>query len=119
LWFREEFEVAQAKDVRTGEWDSEVLGAEGPVLVDLWAEWCGPCRMVGPIVEEIAVERQGSLKVLKLNVDEEPEVAMRYGVSSIPTLLLFEGGEERGRVIGAMPKTRLEAEIDGALRASA
>jgi thioredoxin 1 len=77
--------------------------------------------MVGPIVEEIASEREGSLRVFKLNVDEEPEVAMRYGVSSIPTLLLFEGGEERGRVIGALPKARLEAEIDGALgrRASA
>jgi len=113
---REELLMAgAAKDVRTGDWDAEVLGAEGPVLVDLWAEWCGPCRMVGPIVEEIAAEREGVLKVLKLNVDEEPQVAMRYGVSSIPTLLLFEGGEERGRVIGAMPKARLEAEIDGAL----
>jgi thioredoxin 1 len=109
-----------AKDVRTGDWEAEVLGAEGPVLVDLWAEWCGPCRMVGPIVEEIAAEREGRLRVFKLNVDEEPEVAMRYGVSSIPTLLLLEGGEERGRVIGAMPKARLEAEIDRALaRASA
>ena len=107
--------MAGVKNVGGAGWEKEVLGADVPVLVDLWAEWCGPCHRVGPIVEEIADKRAGELAVLKLNVDEEPEVAARYGVSSIPTLLVFSGGEEVGRVVGALPKGRIEAALDEAI----
>ena len=82
--------MSEVRQVGTADWDAEVLGSEKPVMVDLWAEWCGPCRVVGPIVEEIAGDRAGSLSVFKLNVDDDPEVAMRYGVNSIPTLLVVK-----------------------------
>lgn len=85
-------------------WESEVLRSDLPVFVDFWAEWCGPCRMVGPAVEQIGKLMQGKIKVAKVNVDENQEIAMKYGIQSIPTLLLFKGGKEVGRTIGAMPK---------------
>ena len=111
--------MAEVKNVGTADWETEVLAAERPVLVDLWAAWCGPCRVVGPIVEEIADERAGNLDVFKLDVDTNPDVAIRYGVSSIPTLLVLRDGEEVGRVVGALPKARIEAQIDEALGAAA
>ncbi len=107
--------MSEVSQVGAVDWDAEVLGSGRPVLVDLWAAWCAPCGVVGPIVDEIAGDRAGSLDVFKLNVDEDPEVAMRYGVSSIPTLLVFRDGEEVGRVVGALPKARIEAQIDEAL----
>lgn len=107
--------MGEVRNVGVSGWDSEVLGAEKPVLVDLWAAWCAPCRVVGPIVDEIATERAGDLEVFKLDVDANPDVAVRYGVSSIPTLLVFRDGEEVGRIIGALPKARIEAQIDEAL----
>lgn len=111
--------MSEVRNVGTPDWDAEVLGAGRPVLVDLWAAWCGPCRKVGPIVDEIADERAGSLDVFKLDVDANPDVAIRYGVSSIPTLLVFRDGEEVGRVVGALPKARIEAQLDEALGAKA
>ena len=107
--------MSEVKQVGTADWDAEVLGSDRPVLVDLWAAWCGPCLKVGPIVEEISDERADSLGVFKLNVDDSPDVAMRYGVNSIPTLLVFRDGEEVGRIVGALPKPRLEAQLDEAL----
>ena len=104
--------MSHAKPVTDSEWDAEVLGSDTPVLVDFWAEWCGPCRMVGPIVEEIAAEREGKLKVLKLNVDENPETARKYRVMSIPTLMVFRDGDERKRVVGAKGKSQLLADIE-------
>jgi thioredoxin 1 len=106
-------EVVRAVGAR--EWDEDVLGSEVPVLVDFWAEWCGPCRLVGPIIEQIAKERADEMKVFKLDVDENPEVAAEHGIRSIPALVLFSGGVERGRVVGAFPKPRLEAELDKAM----
>jgi thioredoxin 1 len=85
----------------------EVLGSELPVLVDFWAQWCGPCHIVAPVVEEIATERAEGLRVAKLNVDENPHTAQQYGVLSIPTLILFGGGEEQGRVVGARSKASI------------
>ena len=111
--------MAEVRNVGTADWDAQVLGAERPVLVDLWAAWCGPCRVVGPIVDEIADERAGNLDVFKVDVDANPDVAIRYGVSSIPTLLVLKDGEEVGRVVGALPKARIEAQIDEALGAAA
>ena len=90
--------------VNTKTWDSEVLKADLPVFVDFWAEWCGPCRMVGPAVEQIGKLMAGRVKVAKLNVDESQEIAMKYSVQSIPSLILFKGGKEVDRTIGAMPK---------------
>ena len=84
--------------------DEEVLNSEREVLVDFWASWCGPCKMLSPLVDEIANEYADSLKVAKVNVDEEMELAERYGVSSIPTLIVFKDGEERGRRVGAVGK---------------
>lgn len=95
-------------DVSAREWGEEVLGSEVPVLVDFGADWCGPCHAVSPILEE----RADRMKVLKLDVDQYPEVAEEYGVRSIPTLALFSGGGERGRVVGVLPKPRLENELD-------
>lgn len=98
-----------------GNWDEEVLRAGTPVLVDFWAVWCGPCRMIAPIVEELAAEYDGQVKVGKLNVDENPELAGRYGVMSIPTLLVFKGGEPVERIVGFMPKRDLKQRLDRAL----
>ncbi|MGE5674105.1 MAG: thioredoxin [Mycobacterium leprae] len=99
----------------TSNWSNEVEKSTTPVLVDLWATWCGPCRMIAPIVEELAVEYGSALKVGKLDVDQNQEVAAKYNVMSIPTLLVFKGGQEVGRIVGAMPKKELKARIDGAL----
>ena len=85
----------------------EVLDSDKPVLVDFWAVWCGPCRMIAPVVEEIAKEYEGQLKVGKLDVDHNPEVSMKYGIRSIPTLMVFKGGKVVEQIIGAMPKRTL------------
>ena len=90
---------------------NEVLESDLPVLVDFWAEWCGPCRMVGPVVEEIARDYEGRLKVCKLNVDQAPNTAAKYSIMSIPTLAVFKGGKEVERIIGALPRQAIEEKI--------
>jgi thioredoxin 1 len=97
-----------ATAVKTTDFDNEVLQSEKPVLVDFWAEWCGPCHAVSPILEKIAAEHEGELKLVKVNIDEEQELAMRYGVQSIPTMILFKDGEPAAAAIGAQPKGALE-----------
>jgi thioredoxin 1 len=99
--------MADIAAVTDGTFHSEVIEAELPVLVDFWAEWCGPCRMVAPVVEEIAKESNGRLKVTKLDVDKNPNVARQYGIMSIPTLMLFKGGQPVERIVGFMPKPQM------------
>jgi thioredoxin 1 len=100
-----------ATPVTDGEWTSEVLESDKPVLVDFWAEWCGPCRMVGPIVDEIAAEHGDALKVLKLNIDENPSTPRTYGIMSIPTLMVFKGGQADKRIVGAKGKAALLSDL--------
>jgi thioredoxin 1 len=101
--------------VTTKSWDTDVINSDLPVLVDFWAEWCGPCRMVGPAVEQLSQTMHDKIKVAKLNVDENQEIAMKYGIQSIPSLLLFKGGKEIARTIGAAPKEAYQKFIEQSL----
>ena len=102
-------------EVTDSNFQAEVIESEVPVLVDFWAPWCGPCRMVAPVVEEIAQERGDQLKVVKLNIDENQNTAVQFNVLSIPTLMVFRNGEVAKTVIGAYPKRKLEAELEPVL----
>jgi thioredoxin 1 len=99
--------MSAAVQVTDASFKQDVLESDIPVLVDFWAPWCGPCRMVAPVVDEIAQQYDGKVKVVKLNTDENPQVASQYGIRSIPTLMIFKGGQRVDMVVGAVPKTTL------------
>jgi thioredoxin 1 len=101
--------------VTDASFDEQVLNSSEPVVVDFWAEWCGPCRMIAPSLEEIASEMKGKVKVVKLNIDENPGVAGKLGIRSIPTLILFKGGKAAAQKVGAAPKGELVRWISGAI----
>ncbi|TGG80063.1 MAG: thioredoxin [Aphanocapsa feldmannii 277cV] len=103
--------MSSAAAVTDDSFEVEVLKSDIPVLIDFWAPWCGPCRMVAPIVDEIASEFAGRIKVVKLNTDENPNVASQYGIRSIPTLMLFKAGQRVDTVVGAVPKNTLSSTI--------
>jgi thioredoxin 1 len=100
-----------AIDVTETTFEQEVLQSETPVLVDFWAEWCGPCHAVAPVLEKIVEERNGELKLVKVNIDEEQSLSLRYGVMSIPTMILFKEGEPAAAAVGAQPKSALERSL--------
>jgi thioredoxin 1 len=104
--------MSAAQQVTDSTFDQEVVESPVPVLVDFWAPWCGPCRMVAPVVDEISKEYEGKVKVVKLNTDENPAVANKYGIRSIPTLMIFKGGQRVDMVVGAVPKTTLANTLD-------
>ena len=107
--------MADLTNVSDDNFQAEVLENEQPVLVDFWAPWCGPCRVVAPVLEEIAVEQSDKLRVVKLNVDENQRTAAQFGVMSIPTMILFKNGAPAKTIVGAYPKRKLEAELEPAL----
>ena len=104
---------AATKTVTDATFDADVLGSDKPVLVDFWAEWCGPCKMVAPVLEEIASEHGDKITVAKVNIDENPEIARRYQIMSIPTMSVFAGGEVVKSIIGAKPKAALLRDLEG------
>ena len=99
--------------VTDSSFEQEVLKSQGPVLVDFWAEWCGPCKMIGPVLEDIAGDYAGKLKIAKLNIDENPNTPPKYGIRGIPTLMLFKNGQVEATKVGAVSKSQLAAFIDG------
>src|SRR5688572_26936460 len=106
--------MSAALEVTEANFDAEVLKSDKVVLVDFWAPWCGPCRRIAPVIDEIANEYAGSVKVVKLNVDDAQSLSQSYGVQSIPTLMIFKGGEVVDRQVGVPPKTRLQQALDAA-----
>ncbi len=104
-------------EVTTASWDKEILQSQGLVMVDFWAVWCGPCRMIAPTVEELAKEYTGKVKVAKLNTDENPDIASKYKIMGIPTIMFFKNGQRVDQVVGAVPKTQLKSKIDSLLSA--
>jgi thioredoxin 1 len=106
--------MANVAELSEKDFQSEVIDSAQPVLIDFWAPWCGPCRMIAPVIEELARENAGTVKVFKINVDVNPNIAASYSVHSIPTLLVFKGGEVVERFVGVQPKSRLQSALDEA-----
>jgi thioredoxin 1 len=108
--------MAKITEVGDNNFDTEVIQSNIPVLVDFWAPWCGPCKSIAPIVEELASQYEGRLKVAKLNVDDHPDTASRYGIRGIPNLIILKGGTVKEQIVGAVPKARLVSAIEKALQ---
>lgn len=107
--------MSKPVEIQDGNFDNIVLQSKTPVLVDFWAEWCGPCRMVAPVVEELAEEYDGKITFAKVDVDQNPQIAGKYGIMSIPTLIIFKGGKPLSNIVGFRPKAELKRSLDDAL----
>ena len=107
--------MAKPREVSDSTFEQDVIQADKPVLVDFWAPWCGPCRMVAPVVEELAEEYDGKVEFVKLNTDDNPNTAVKYGIRSIPTLLVFKEGQPVGQIVGFRPKSDLKERLDAAV----
>ena len=107
--------MAHPVEITDATFQEEVVNSDVPVVVDFWAEWCGPCKQIAPIVEELAGEYEGKVKFGKIDVDYNPQVAMNFGIRGIPTLLIFNGGEAVDQIVGALPKARIKEKVDAAL----
>lgn len=107
--------MSKPVEIQDGNFDNIVLQSKTPVLVDFWAEWCGPCRMVAPVVEELAEEYDGKITFAKVDVDQNPQIAGKYGIMSIPTLIIFKGGKPVSNIVGFRPKAELKRSLDDAL----
>ena len=108
--------MAKPIEVTDANFDAQVVQSTTPVVVDFWAVWCGPCRMIAPVVEELATEYAGKVQFAKLNVDENPNVSMKYGIRSIPTLLVFKNGKPVDQIVGAVPKRAIQAKVEAQLK---
>jgi thioredoxin 1 len=104
--------MSEVQRVASGSWDQEVLKADGLVMIDFWAPWCGPCKMIAPIIDELALEYTGKVKVMKLNTDENPDISGKYQIMGIPSLLFFKGGKLIEKLVGAMSKKQFKDAID-------
>ena len=103
------------KEITDSEFEQEVINSKGPVLIDFWAEWCGPCKMLGPIIEQLSVEMKDKIKIVKMNIDDNPEAPSSLGIRSIPTMMIFKNGKPVATKIGAIPKNSIKAWIDSSL----
>lgn len=112
LLFKDINQMSEVTEIKEADFQELVLNSELPVLVDFWAPWCGPCRMVAPVVAEIAEKYDGKVTVFKLNTDENPQIASQYGIRSIPTLIIFKDGEKKETVVGAVPKSTLAEHLE-------